>query len=355
MSTIKNRLIFLTLLAIVGGGAYASIKMDGESGELRALSAEDARSLPDVAIPSQPVAPDTGSESLVDPEMSPLLRLDWQKVSIGDGTDRKTEYRNGDFLIRNDSLYAVFPHIEEALDTMNSLGLSRHSIESMHIDSNTITSRTIRDGDIRSRDLHDTLTIKNLSIAGTLTLADDSLLSLSPDSLDFTDLKDVLALDASTDIESTDSNVLSFTNSGTSSSFVVNDAAGDTSPFLIDSDGNVAIGSVTPNRKLEILESNSVPQLRLSKSSAVYADMMADSAGDLSFVTTGGDIRALDENLWVCAGAGCPAVTPTGQGNVVVENAQIFGNNFSTKQIDETALGTYDSAGDLIMIFDEGL
>ena len=44
---------------------------------------------------------------------------------------------------------------------------------------------------------------------------------------------------------------LTVTNAGTANSFVVNDASGDTSPFVIDAAGNVGIG-VTPSYKLEI-------------------------------------------------------------------------------------------------------
>lgn len=76
--------------------------------------------------------------------------------------------------------------------------------------------------------------------------------SVTADSLDFTDFKDAMALDASTDITASGTNVLSVTNAGTGNSFVVNDAASDTSPFVIDASGNVGIGTSTPTNALQI-------------------------------------------------------------------------------------------------------
>jgi hypothetical protein len=62
-----------------------------------------------------------------------------------------------------------------------------------------------------------------------------------------------MALDASTDIAVTDSNVLSVTNSGSGVSFRVNDQASDTTPFVIDAAGSVGIGSATPAVALDVV------------------------------------------------------------------------------------------------------
>jgi hypothetical protein len=45
---------------------------------------------------------------------------------------------------------------------------------------------------------------------------------------------------------------LTVTNAGTANSFVVNDASGDTTPFVIDASGQVGIGTSAPQRKLHI-------------------------------------------------------------------------------------------------------
>jgi hypothetical protein len=118
--------------------------------------------------------------------------------------------------------------------------------------------------------------------------------------------------------------------------------------------GSVGIGTSTPNRKFEVLDSNSVPQMRLSKTTSVYGDLTIDNSGDLTFTTTGYNIKALSNNLYICDNAGCPALTATSTaGNIFVENAQVFGNNFSINQTSSTSLGMYDHAGGLIMTFDE--
>lgn len=76
--------------------------------------------------------------------------------------------------------------------------------------------------------------------------------SVSADSLDFTEFKDAMTLDASTDIAASGTNVLSISNTGTGNSFLVNDAASDTTPFVIDAAGNVGIGTTAPSYLLDI-------------------------------------------------------------------------------------------------------
>lgn len=76
--------------------------------------------------------------------------------------------------------------------------------------------------------------------------------SITADSLDFSDFKDVLTLDASTVIAASGTNVLSITNTGTANSLVVNDMASDTTPFTIDAAGSVGIATATPARTIDV-------------------------------------------------------------------------------------------------------
>ncbi len=96
-----------------------------------------------------------------------------------------------------------------------------------------------------------------LSTDGTGILSWVSSLAPAADSLDFTHFADAMTLDASTDIAASGTNVLSVTNSGTGDSFRVNDATGDTSPFVIDNSGQVGIGTTAAGRQLHILSSGS--------------------------------------------------------------------------------------------------
>lgn len=101
--------------------------------------------------------------------------------------------------------------------------------------------------------------------------------SIAADSLDFTDFADALTLDTSTDILVTGSNVLSLTNTGTGNSFVVNDGAGDTTPFVIDASGNVGIGTTTPNSALTIIGDATARILEIHNNWAVGADLYSHS------------------------------------------------------------------------------
>jgi hypothetical protein len=124
--------------------------------------------------------------------------------------------------------------------------------------------------------------------------------------------------------------------------------------FTVDNVGNVGIGA-SPNRKLDVSDANSVPQLRLGQSASVYGEFYADSAGDVRVSSTGGNIRNNDENLWVCSGGSCDSsISPAGKGNIVVENAVIFDNKFKLKQIDASTTVMYDTTDNPIFEFDEG-
>jgi hypothetical protein len=74
----------------------------------------------------------------------------------------------------------------------------------------------------------------------------------SADSLDFTEFLDAMALDASTSITADNAEVLSIINTGTGNSFLVQDVASDTTPFVIDAAGNVGVGTTTPTAKLYV-------------------------------------------------------------------------------------------------------
>ena len=87
--------------------------------------------------------------------------------------------------------------------------------------------------------------------------------TVAADSLDFDDFMDAMTLDASTSIAGSGTNALSITqsgsvagltitNTGSGASLLVEDEAADTTPFVIDASGNVAIGTVTPQTTLQI-------------------------------------------------------------------------------------------------------
>jgi hypothetical protein len=140
--------------------------------------------------------------------------------------------------------------------------------------------------------------------------------SVSADSLDFSDFKDAMALDASTDISVTGSNVLSITNSGSGVSFRVNDQASDTSPFVVDAAGSVGIGSATPAVALDVV-------------GAVTATTTITGAGFAPTATT-----ATGNRVYL-PGANTLGLAINGSGEV-----QLTGTALSPMTTDGSALGT---------------
>ncbi len=123
--------------------------------------------------------------------------------------------------------------------------------------------------------------------------------------------------------------------------------------MTIDKNGYVGIGTTAPSRALDVLQSASAPQLRLSKDLTNYSEFTVDSVGDLQIEATGHDIRALSDNMWVCDNDACPALTLTGQGNIFVENVLKFGNGVYIKNDSSTELGVYDKNDNAMLVFDE--
>ena len=142
-----------------------------------------------------------------------------------------------------------------------------------------------------------------------------------------------------------------------SSTLAVGSSAGNTS-LSVNTGGNVGVGTGTPGRKLNVLDVNSVPQLRLSQTDSLYGEFYVDSTGDLRISSNngnGGNVRMQNENLWVCSGGSCDSsILPVGEGNVVVETAVIFNNKFKLKQIDASTTIMYDTTDAPILEFDEG-
>jgi len=128
---------------------------------------------------------------------------------------------------------------------------------------------------------------------------------------------------------------------------------GNSNQFVLGDNGNIGIGISTPPRRLSVYHEDSSAQLRLSYDASRYSDFQVDAIGDLNISSEGGNIWLDNENLWVCAGGACGSATTTGQGNIIVESAYIFGNEFRLEQTSATTVTMYDSIGAPIIIFDE--
>ena len=137
-----------------------------------------------------------------------------------------------------------------------------------------------------------------------------------------------------------------------SSTLQIASTTGSTS-LIVNSSGNVGVGTGAPARKFNVFGANSVPQFRLSQGSSVYSEFYIDSAGDVQLSSTGGNIRLQNENLWVCSGGSCAVSTPADEGNIIIETSLIFDNSFKFKQ-DSASTTMYDTLDNPILQFDEG-
>ena len=102
--------------------------------------------------------------------------------------------------------------------------------------------------------------------------------------------------------------------------FYTNSDVDSTNPELvITQGGNTGIGTSTPNKKLQVLETVSDDQFRISYDATRYADFQVASSGALYIDAQGGDVYLADENLHVCTGGSCPTGISAGTGNALIE------------------------------------
>ena len=89
--------------------------------------------------------------------------------------------------------------------------------------------------------------------------------------------------------------------------------------------GNVGIGTTTSATKLGVQDPVSSGQLALAYDTADSSIISTNSLGNLIVVPSGNNMFLPNTNLWVCTGgsissSACPSGTPTGQGNLIVQN-----------------------------------
>jgi len=152
--------------------------------------------------------------------------------------------------------------------------------------------------------------------------------------------------------DSTGSHLFSINASGglnASSTFLV--GTSDATSFVVNSSG-AAIGTASPSRKFNVVNADSVPQLRVAQSSSVYGELYVDSAGDIKISATGGHIRLDNENLWACSGGSCASSDPATKGNIILETSLIFDNGYKIMQTNAST-SMYDASGYQILQFDE--
>jgi hypothetical protein len=104
---------------------------------------------------------------------------------------------------------------------------------------------------------------------------------------------------------------------------------GTSSPLIYfdKTSGLIGIGTTSPQRPLDITNSSSNAQLRISQSSVNYAELTVNATGDLLIAPTGTNVRINNGNLFVCTGGACNAGSPVGQGNIIANTAIGIGSS----------------------------
>ena len=87
--------------------------------------------------------------------------------------------------------------------------------------------------------------------------------------------------------------------------------------------GSLGVGTSEPQRIVDILGTQTEPQLRISYDKDLYSEFNVSAAGDLIISAQGGDISILNENLRICSDYGCPSLANeiSNTGNLIVENS----------------------------------
>jgi len=120
-------------------------------------------------------------------------------------------------------------------------------------------------------------------------------------------------------------------------------------------DGFVTFGSnASISGTFNIIKAMSSAQLNIRQDDTYSAGFYVDSMGNLTLSTTSGNIKASDQNLWVCIGScDLEASPPAGDGNIIMENSFIFDDNSFRFQQSTASTSMYDSLGNEILQFDE--
>ncbi len=87
--------------------------------------------------------------------------------------------------------------------------------------------------------------------------------------------------------------------------------------------GALGVGTARPGRALDVFETRTSPQMRISYDEDLYSELNVSATGDLIISARGGDVSILNENFKICSENGCPAEANllNGAGNLVVENS----------------------------------
>ena len=123
--------------------------------------------------------------------------------------------------------------------------------------------------------------------------------------------------------------------------------------FVVNSSGDIGIGTTSPWKRLSITDTVTDSQLSVAYDDTRYTNFQTTSVGDLVIDPQGNDVSLLDDNLYICAGGACPA-TLSGTGNLMVESILVIPNGTSPTVTSAGAIAVDTSGDDVLLVADEG-
>jgi len=136
---------------------------------------------------------------------------------------------------------------------------------------------------------------------------------------------------------------LMVTNLGTANSFIVNDETGDndTSPFVIQNDGDVGIGTANPGTRLHVYESGNIPgrlQIEGPTTDQQSSELLLVTSGDSSTVLGGGGAM----RGWSLEGVGQSNATTAHRNdfNIAYYDGSVWNHHFWIDNAGSVGIGT---------------
>ncbi|MDE2071681.1 MAG: hypothetical protein KGI70_03055 [Patescibacteria group bacterium] len=133
-------------------------------------------------------------------------------------------------------------------------------------------------------------------------------------------------------------------------SFAIGSSSG--SYLVVNSAGNVGIGTSTPFTKLALTNGVTTGQASVAYDQTDYTLLSTNATGQYIVLPSANTEILPNANEWVCTGGtistnACPSGTPSGQGNIIVQNKVLIGTTTSTYKL---TIETQDSTTNFFQV-----
>jgi hypothetical protein len=146
---------------------------------------------------------------------------------------------------------------------------------------------------------------------------------------------------AALDVQASSGTAMRITNSGTGESFRVEDATGDITPFVIDSSGNVGMGTHIPLARLHITDGSANIRLNTSTPSADALNIVPPASFNSRSITLNTAILTASRTVTLPDATGTVALTS--DPGLILVKTQTVGTGVSSVTVTSAFSSTYDN------------